>query len=69
MGLGLGAQLLPCSDQWSGLAHFYLSLTALEAPGEAELIKPVGKALCGSMLTNSGSLELARVGKPILEAA
>lgn len=39
--------------------------------GETELIKRVGKALCGSMLTNSkqSSLELAHVGKPTTKAA
>lgn len=42
---------------------------SLGGPGEAELIKCVGKALCGSMLTNSSSLELARVEKPIMEVA
>lgn len=51
------------------LLGFRLLLLAPRAPGEAELIKSVSKALCGSMLTNSSSLELARVGKMITEAA
>lgn len=50
--------------------HFHILLPAPRALGEAKLIKSVCKALCGSMLTNSSSLELAHtVGKRIVKAA
>lgn len=55
---GLGPQL-----------RFHPLLLAPRALGEAKLINSVGKALCGSMLTNSGSLELAHVGKRVVKTA
>lgn len=58
-----------CPGTWApGSAAVSFLLAAPRALGEAELMKSVGRALCGSMLTNSSSLELAPVGKTIVEA-
>lgn len=65
--MGLSCSLALPRDLGSWLSGCLL-LAAPRALGEAELMKSVGRALCGSMLTNSSSLELAPVGKTIVEA-